>query len=69
MERTAKRYSKTSVDLSRYSRKKTEFGVKYTQFMVLYGNKGKAANAKAGWMVDGESDTHLTTAYIEEIQK
>ena len=47
---------------------KTEYGVKYTQFIVLYGNKGRPANVKVGWIVDGETDTHMTTAYIEEIK-
>ncbi len=48
--------------------KKTEFGVKYTQFMVLYGNKGKPANVKVGWIVASDTDTHLTTAFIEEVK-
>lgn len=45
----------------------TEFGIKYTQLMVLYGNKGTPANTVVGWIVN-EEKTRLTSAYIKEVK-
>ena len=48
--------------------KATEHGQKYEQFIILQGKKGKPANVKIGWIVTSDTDTHLTTAFIEEVK-
>ena len=43
-----------------------QYGTRYTQYMVLYGNKGKPANVRAGWKVS-EDKTWLATVLIKEV--
>lgn len=43
-----------------------QYGTRYTQYMVLYGNKGKPANVHAGWKVS-EDKTWLATVLIKEV--
>ncbi len=43
-----------------------QYGTRYTQYMVLYGNKGKPANVRAGWKVC-EDKTWLATVLIKEV--
>lgn len=43
-----------------------QYGTRYTQYMVFYGNKGKPANVRAGWKVS-EDKTWLATVLIKEV--
>lgn len=43
-----------------------QYGTRYTQHIVIYGEKGKPANVRVGWKVKGDK-TWLTTALIKEI--
>lgn len=43
-----------------------QYGTRYTQYMVLFGNKGKPANVRAGWKVS-EDKTWLATVLIKEV--
>lgn len=45
-----------------------QFGHKYEQKIVLYGNKGTPANVIIGWKVK-DNKTWMTSAYIKEIDR
>ena len=45
-----------------------EFGDKYEQKIVLYGNKDTPANVVVGWKVK-DNKTWMTSAYIKEIER
>lgn len=49
------------------AREETKFGTPYTQYMVLYGAKGKPANVVVGWLANRDK-TWLTTAMIKEVK-
>lgn len=46
---------------------KTEYGVKYEQKMILYGNKGTPANVVVGWMHRLDGSVSMSSAYIKEV--
>lgn len=43
------------------------YGTKYEQNMVLYGQNGTPANVKVAWIQEGE-ETRMTTMFIEEVK-
>lgn len=43
------------------------YGTKYEQYMVLYGQNGTPANVKVAWILEGE-ETRMTTMFIEEVK-
>lgn len=46
---------------------KTEYGSRYEQKIILYGNKGTPANVVVGWLCNDKS-TKMTSAYIKEVK-
>lgn len=45
----------------------TDFGIKYEQKMILYGEKGTPANVVVGWIYKPDGTMALTSAYIKEV--
>lgn len=59
--RGAKRYPATP-------KLKDDFGQRYEQRMVLYGNTDRPANVIVGWIQKPDGTVSMTTAYIKEVR-
>lgn len=51
------------------SKGQTEYGTRYEQKMILYGEKGTPANVIVGWIVKADGSVSMTSAYIKEVKK